>query len=316
MELRHLRYFVAVAEELHFGRAAQRLLVSQPPLSQQIHDLEHDVGTLLLLRTRRRVELTDAGRVFLKEVKDILSRVDAAVEITKHTGQGHSGRLTVAYTAYAALDVLPDALEAFCRRFPQVEVVPERMTSIDLARALRERRIDIGLSYPPFPKTSLEVEVILREQLVVVLPQDHPSAKYQEVPLKSLAGETFVFTNRFRDSGYMAQVALICRSAGFELRSVREAHDDNAILPTIAAGLGVCLAPVCARKVQYTGVVYRDLENCPGQIELAVVWRKQNESSVVNNFLNEIRERLVSRNSVDSNNNKKKRGPHQTRAPG
>jgi DNA-binding transcriptional LysR family regulator len=309
MELRHLRYFVAVAEELHFGRAAQRLLVSQPPLSQQIHDLELDVGTLLLLRTRRRVELTDAGRVFLIEVKNILSRVDAAVGIAKRTGQGHNGRLSVAYTAYAAFDVLPDALEAFCRRFPQVEVMPERMMSIDLARALRERRIDIGLTHPPFPKTGLEVEIILREPLVVALPQNHPLARHQKVPLKSLAGETFVFTNRIRDSGYTAQVASICRSAGFELQSVRDAHDDNAILPTIAAGLGVGLAPVCAHKVQYTGVVYRDLENCSGQIELAIVWRKQDESPLVNNFLSEIRERRVSRNSVDSNN-KKRKGPH------
>ena len=288
MELRHLRYFVAVAEELHFSRAAQRLLVSQPPLSQQIKDLEREVGTLLLTRTRRRVELTQAGRTFLKDAKDILSRVDVAAKSAQRAGQGHEGRVVVGYMAYAAIELLPRALQAFGRQFPQVEVVPERMVSIEQARALREKRIDIGLVCTPFPKTGLEIEVVLREPLVVALAQNHKFARRQRIPLSSLADEPFIFTRRLCDAGYLGQVTKICRSVGVEMK-VREAHDEDAILPMVAAGLGICLVPASARKIRHAGVLFRDLEECPGRIELAVAWRKQDTSVLVRNFVGLIR---------------------------
>jgi DNA-binding transcriptional LysR family regulator len=288
MELRHLRYFVAVAEELHFSRAAQRLLISQPPLSQQIKDLEREVGTMLLMRTRRRVELTEAGRAFLKDAKDILSRVEVATKSAQRAAQGHEGRLVVGYMAFAAIELLPRALQAFGRQFPHVEVVPERMVSIEQARALREKRIDIGLVCTPFPKTGLEIEVVLREPLVVVLPRNHKFARLQRIPLRSLAGEILIFTCRVSDAAYLAQITKICRFVGVEM-IVREAHDEDAILPMVAAGLGICLVPTSARTLRHDGVLFRELADCQGQIELAVAWRKQDTSALVRNFVRLIR---------------------------
>jgi DNA-binding transcriptional LysR family regulator len=294
MELRHLRYFVAVAEELHFGRAAQRLLVSQPPLSQQIKDLEREVGTMLFVRTRRRVELTEAGRTFLKDAKDILLRVDLAAKSAQRAGQGHEGRVVIGYMAYASIHLLPRTLRAFQRQFPKVEVVLERMVSIDQARALREKRIDIGLVCTPFPQTGLEIEVVLREPLIVVMSKHHKFARLKRIPLNSLANESFIFSRRLSDAGYLGQVTKICRSVGVEMK-VREAHDEDAILLMIAAGLGICLVPASARNIRHDGVLFRDLEDCPGDIELALAWRKQDESASVNNFVKTIRESKTSR---------------------
>jgi DNA-binding transcriptional LysR family regulator len=164
------------------------------------------------------------------------------------------------------------------------------MASSEQAQALRDRRIDIGLVCPPFPSEGLEVEVILRERLIVALARKHVLARRRRIPLMALANETIIFTNCLRDSGYLAQLCAICQAGGFELRSVRDAHTEDAILPLIASGLGVCLAPASARKVRYSGVVFRDLENCPGQVELGVAWRKQDGSPMVKNFLDVVRE--------------------------
>jgi DNA-binding transcriptional LysR family regulator len=289
MELRHLRYFVAVAEELHFGRAAQRLMLSQPPLSQQIKALEKEVGTTLLMRTCRRVELTEAGRAYLLEARDILSRVEIAARSAQRAGNGHKGKLFVGYMAYAAINVVPKALQAFGQHSPQVEIVLEQMASVEQAQALRDRRIDVALLCPPFAADGLEVETIAKESLIAALSPGHSLARRQTVPLLSLANETFIFTKRRRDSGYLAQLDSICRAEGFELPHVREAHVDFAILPMIASGQGVCLAPTSARRVRYAGVAFRNLENCAAQVELAVAWRKRETSHLVRNFVELIR---------------------------
>jgi DNA-binding transcriptional LysR family regulator len=295
MELRHLRYFIAVAEELHFGRAARRVFISQPPLSKQIKQLEDEVGTALLSRSRRHVQLTEAGKLFLVQAKDIVAKAEAAMEVARRTGQGERGGLIVGYIVYAAMTVLPKTLAGFRRRWPAVDVGLRRLYCPEQAAALREHRIDLGFVCPPVALDGVEVEVILRESLVAALAQNHPLARRKSLRLSELAKEPFIFNRRDCDFGYRAQVAAICRKAGFELEVAKEAHDESALYPMIASGQGISLLPASTRKLRLKGVVLRNLKDRPDQVELAIAWRKDDKSPLVKNFRTATRERDTER---------------------
>lgn len=291
MELRHLRYFIAVAEELHFGRAARRFFISQPPLSKQIKQLEDEVGAALLSRSRRHVHLTEAGKLFLVQAKEIIAKAEAAMEVARRTGSGERGGLVIGYIAYAGIEVLQKTLTIFRQLWPDVDVGLKRLPCMEQADALRAHRIDLGFLCPPVEPDGLELEIILREPFLAALPRKHPLARHKSVRLADLANEPFIFSRRDCDLGYRAQVAAICRKVGFQLSVAREAHEEETIFPMVASGLGISLVPDSMRKVRLKGILLRHLKDCSDKVELAIAWRKNDDSALVNNFRTAIRER-------------------------
>lgn len=218
MELRHLRYFIAVAEELHFGRAALALGISQPPLSQQIQALEQEIGARLFERTNRRVELSEAGRLFLEEARRVLVQVDKAADVARRAQLGELGELKIGFTSSAPFNsTIPQAIFSFRQRFPAVHLNLREMSSTQVADALVDEVIEVGIMRPlPLPDALREIE-LSREPLVAVLSAKHPLAQGNEegLFLSALAQEPFVFFPRSYGSGLYAQLLNLARDAGF-----------------------------------------------------------------------------------------------------
>jgi len=290
MELRHLRYFVAVAEELHFGRAATRLSIVQPSLSQQIRQLEDELGFPLLRRTKRSVELTDAGKVFLSESQHILAQVQEAKRAAQRASRGEVGRLVIGYTSSSTYDLLPMMLRAYRERFPHIEVVLRELTTQEQVRALEEESIQVGLLRLPISAPLVSVEVVRQEPIVCVLPEKHPLAHQERIAVSLLAHEPFVLQARQRGAGYYVQLMKLCLAAGFSPNVVQEVTEMHAIVGLVAAGIGVSLVPLSTRNIRSQGVVYRELEGTAMLTEMAVAWRRDAHSAVVQNFLEVVRE--------------------------
>lgn len=290
MELRHLRYFIAVAEELHFGRAAKRLSIEQPSLSQQIRQLEDELGFPLLLRTKRTVELTDAGGVLLVEARAIIAHVQEAQRAAQRAYRGEVGRLVIGYISSSTYDVLPTMLSLHRERFPHVEVALRELTSPDQVRALEEDRIHIGLLRLPIYTPLVSTEVVRLEPFVCVLPENHPLASCEKVPVSSLAHEPFVLQPAQRGGGYYIGLMKLWLSAGFTPNVVQEVTEMHTIVSLVAAGIGVSLVPLSTRNIRSEGVVYRELEGTTAQASLAVAWRRDRHSTLVENFLEVARE--------------------------
>jgi len=295
MELRHLRYFVAVAEELHFGRAAEQLHMTQQPLSQQIRQLEDELGVLLFDRTKRRVQLTEPGKAFLVEARQILLKAAQAVEIVRQVAQGQSGRLKVGFSGFATYSVLPKALRIFRERFPRVELELEEMTTTAQVQALQEQQIHVGLMIPPIPDATLSLEPILREPLVVILPETHPLATQPELRLPMLANESFILVSRHLEPGYYDQCISLFQQAGFTPKVVQKASQKQTILGLVSAHLGVSLAPASIRNIHRTGVVYITLNTLNAEVELVAVWRQDELLPVLRTFL-EVMKEVVGQN--------------------
>jgi DNA-binding transcriptional LysR family regulator len=295
MELRHLRYFVAVAEELHFGRAAQRLFMAQPPLSQQIQQLEKEIGVILFARTNRRVQLTPAGDVFLAETRAILARVDAAVLRTQRTGRGEVGWLGVGFVASSTYDVLPDILRTFRERYPDVELELVEMLGNEQETALRERRIHVGFSRLPSLSEGMVHEPVVEEDLILAVPASHPLAKHTEILLADLSQEPFVLFPHLAQSSYAAYMIRICQEAGFSPRVVQETGEMQTAVSLVAAGIGVAIVPESVRNLMRTGVVYRPMVAPSPRIELTMVYSKNDISPVLPRFLKTVRDVVCER---------------------
>lgn len=293
MELRHLRYFVTVAEELHFGRAAARLLIVQPSLSQQIRQLEDELGFPLLRRTKRSVELTDAGKVFLAEARDILAHVQNAKRAAQRAYRGEVGRLVIGYISSSAFDLLPLLLSAYREHFPSVEVALRELTTQEQLRALDEERIQVGLLRLPISAPLVEVEVLRREPIVCVLPERHPLARHEKISVSLLAQEPFVLQSHQLGGGYYIQLMKLCLSFGFTPNVIQEVTETYAIVSLVAAGIGVSLVPLSTKTIRSQGVVYRELEGTNAQTAIAVAWQPHLHSEIVKNFLTVARETIA-----------------------
>jgi DNA-binding transcriptional LysR family regulator len=290
VELRHLRYFVAVAEERHFGRAAERLHIAQPPLSQQIRRLEAELGVTLLHRTTRSVELAPAGEVLLGRAREILSAVDSATEDTRRAARGEFGRLAVGFTGSATYELLPKLAAALRDALPGVvlDLRGELLTPAQVTRLL-DGTLDLGLLRPPVRERALAVEVLRREPLVVVLPQAHPLAAADAVPLEELAGEPFVvYPSHFRSVVHDA-VEETCAAHGFLPRVALEVSETSTLVSFVAAGLGVSLVPESVRHMTVDGAVYRPLAGEAAAVELAVAWRRDEVTPVLERALEVVR---------------------------
>lgn len=293
MELRHLRYFVAVAEELHFGRAAARLRIAQPPLSRQIRDLEGELGCELLHRTPRKVELTPAGTVFLAEARRLLERVEAAIEAARRASRGQYGKLAVGFVPSVSYTELPEVLRGFRERFPEVEVRIKILGPSEQVRALLDGDLDLGFLRGPVGHPKLEMEQVRVEPLLAALPSHHPLATRPELALSALASEPFVFVPRERAPEYYDQLIALCRGAGFSPRVVQEAAQLE-LLSLVAAGFGVSLLPASFRHLRRFGVAFRPLRGRPKSIVVAA-WRRDNDSPSLREFLKVLRRTMRTR---------------------
>jgi DNA-binding transcriptional LysR family regulator len=290
MELRHLRYFLAVAEELSFTRAAMRLHIAQPALSVQIKRLEDELGVQLLDRSRRAVRLTEAGDVLVGEARRVLAGVDQAVLLVRRTGTGAVGRLTVGFVPSAANMALPPLLRAFGQSSPEVDVNLREMAPDALVRALHEGRLDVCFIYLPFDDPSLDSLVVARDSFVIALPSDHPLASCDRVDVCDLAEEPFILPARHGMPGLHAQVLDICREAGFTPQAVQEdVWLVQTIVGLVAGGAGVALVPASAHALAHPDVVYRPLRGRTAHVvELAAVWRPGEATPVARRFLEQI----------------------------
>jgi DNA-binding transcriptional LysR family regulator len=255
MELRHLRYFRAVAEELHFGRAAERLHIAQSPLSQQIRQLERDLGVELLARTTRSVELTSAGRTYLRRVEAILDDVHNAGEQARRIGQGLEGRLTIGCVGSATYSLLPRLVRALRETLPNVDVsVRGEMLAPAQVAALRAGDIDLALLRPPVREPEITVEVIRRDPLLALVPADHRLADRDQLSVADLRDEEFVAHVGQGRSVMSSLLAAACANAGFVPAIRHEVEETSTLVTLVAAGLGVAIVPAPAAALTISGV--------------------------------------------------------------
>ncbi len=284
-ELRHLRAFVAVAEELHFTRAAARLRIAQPPLSQQIRQLEEAVGAQLLARTQRRVQLTDAGRIFLAEAREILRRVESAADTARRTALGQTGEIKVAFAATVLFDALPGIIRAFRERFPDVYLdLREMATGAQLA-ALRSGDLDIGFVREPEPDPEIESIAVKTETLMIVVDAAHRLAGKKRVAVADLAAEPFVLFPREIAPGLYDQVTKICRDAGFTPRVVQTSRELYTTMSLVEAGVGVSILPASVERLGWENVRSLPIPGRQGKTRIAAAWRKDRKGPVVEAFL-------------------------------
>jgi DNA-binding transcriptional LysR family regulator len=289
MELRHLRYFVAVAEELHFRRAAERLHISQPPLSQQIRRLEEELDVRLLERSRRRVELTAAGAAFHERALEILAAVDDAARLARQVQRGEVGRLSIGFVGSAIYSIVPDVLRAFGASREGVDLRLRELTTAAQLDQLESGRIDVGFIRPASQRAGIAIEPVLHEPVVVALPESHRLAPREELALDELAGEPLVMLTRTGSPG--VRDALETATARFELEGqlVQEAAEMQTVIGLVAGGVGFSLVPGSVRELERRGVVYRSLANGP-TLELALAWRAADRSPVLAAFREVVRE--------------------------
>ena len=297
MELRHLRYFVMVAEELHFGRAAARLFIAQPPLSQQIQQLERELGVPLFARTSRRVQLTPAGEAFLEESRRILRSVEQAAETAKRAARGETGWLGIGFAASATYDLLPAVLHDFRALFPEAALSLQELNAAEQARALEDKTIHVGFARPYVASAELIVGAVQREPFLVALPETHKLTGEASLPLFALADQPFISFPELPKPSYAGAVRQACEDAGFTPQVVQEVREMQTALSLVAAGFGIALLPASVRHLHRDGVVYRPLSEPAPRTELAVVSRADDPSPVLQNFLAIVREQVRLRES-------------------
>lgn len=274
MDLRHLRYFVAVAEELHFGRAAERLSMAQPPLSQAIRRLENELGVDLFHRTTRRVDLTDAGRSYLVRARKILGEMDEAANEARRVAAGAVGHLMIGCVGSATYSLLPALSRGLCRELPGVDFsFRGEMLVPDQVAALRAGEVDLALLRPPIADPSLAVLPLRRERLVVAVPADHPLAALRRMGIADLADADLIVHSADRRSVMFDVVLGLLRDAGVQARIRHEVGETSTLITLVAGGLGVAVVPEPVAVLALEGVVFRPLVRPAVHVDLAIAHR-------------------------------------------
>ncbi|MBC1237719.1 LysR family transcriptional regulator [Nostoc sp. 2RC] len=286
MELRHLRYFIAVAEELHFSKAAERLHIAQPPLSQQIQQLEAQLGVELFHRkTKRQVQLTEAGQVFLQEAYQLLAQLQKAIELTQKIGRGEKGQLRIGFTSLVTYNLLPLILRQFREQFSEVELILQELTTTEQERSLQESRIHIGFAHPPLEDNTLNQKCIQEEALIVALAETHSLAERENISVSSLVNENFIMFPRHLGSGLYDQIVSLCQQGNFSPKVTQEAIQMQTIIGLVSAGMGIAIVPSSLQNLQRNGVVYRSFEEKTPLVETAIIWREEDITPVLRKFL-------------------------------
>ncbi len=290
MEQRPLRQFIAVAEEHCFSRAAQRLGITQPALSRQIRKLEEQLGVQLFRRTAIRVELTEAGQLFLEEVRRGLMQLEWATHVARRAGSGNVGHLTIGVVDPITYSVLPAIVRAFHEHSPEVKLDLNEMHTGQQMSALREERLHVGFLRPPAGCSDIAIETIMTEAVMVAVPRGHPLAGESRIFLGDLASEPLVLFRREMEPTLFDTYIQLCADAGFAPTIIHAADPTHLVVGLVAAGLGFTLLPASVRNLQRPDVVYRALQPPTPKIALAAAWRADDTSPVLQAFLDVVRD--------------------------
>jgi DNA-binding transcriptional LysR family regulator len=287
MELRHLRYLVAVAEELNFTRAAERLGISQPPLSLQIRQMEKELGTPLFHRRARSVELTDAGNLLLEEARVILKQVEAAENAVRRRARGETGRLVVGSAGATYFHpLIPAIIREYGMRYPDIVLAPHASNTSLLVARLRAGQVDIALIRPPIDDANgLTIEPLVDEDTVVILPNGHRLSGLTSVPLAALAKEMFILYPRALNPGNYDSIIAACHRAGFNPTLGQEAPQIVSVIPLVAAGLGVSIVPRSTARILSDEVCYLPIEGDAPRAEICLGYCRLGSSRAVQNFV-------------------------------
>jgi DNA-binding transcriptional LysR family regulator len=293
MELRHLRYFIAVASNLSFSEASRRLHVAQPAISQTILDLEEELGVKLLLRTGRGVELTAAGKAFFAEAKEVMLRADGASKAAQRASRGETGCLRIGFLPCAAGPFIPALIKSYRKKFPNVDVQLRDMNTEQQLKAFEDGKIDIGFARPFSRERAKEfrTEVVYEDHLEIVLPAGHALAKKSVVDLKEVSGETFVEYYRRGSPALFGEVYATCRKAGFSPKAILEFEEMSSVILAVESGLGVSLTLGFFRGLLSPGSVLRQIKPASSKIPLCAIWPADSQESVLESFLGELRAR-------------------------
>src|SRR5712671_915173 len=286
MELRHLRYFVAVAEDLNFTKAAAELHLAQPSLTRQIHHLEEEIGVRLLNRSKNQVALTEEGRSFLVDAKRILALAAESVLSVQRLSRGETGQLNIAYLSNFDFELLPETLGTFRQSFPHVALNLFDMTPAEQFRALEARKIDLGFIglRPPAAIKELQWESVARQRTLVVLPTKHPLARKRQVNLAALKTMFFVGMSEKTHPGFRHWLCETCQHAGFTPRILQDAELEPALMTFVAEGLGVTLAREHIKKLPHPGVVFRPLMP-QVKADYCIAWNRDNDSRALQQYI-------------------------------
>jgi DNA-binding transcriptional LysR family regulator len=261
IEIRHLRYFLAVAETLHFSKAAAQLKMAQPPLSQQIRSLERILGYALFQRTTRGVRLTRVGEYFRERARNTVTKLQDDVEMARRLGSGQEGVLTVGFSGSVMLTTLPKAIERYRRVYPKIELRLRESVTAEQIPSLLDGTLDLGFLRDGEPRDGLSIEPILRERFIAVLPSRHRLAKRATIRPADLRHEPFVFFARRMGPLAFDRTSAVCEAEGFRPNIVQEAPQWPTVVRLVAAGSGISLAPACVANFAMPGVVYRKLRS-------------------------------------------------------
>lgn len=291
MDIRQIRYFIAVAEEANIGRAATRLHMSQPPLTRQIQQLEEELDTQLFVRTPRGMELTQAGTLFLAEARNIRALIEQATERTQRAGQGKLGRLDVAIFGSAILDRIPKLILNFRSQYPDVNVVLHTMTKAEQISALRQNRITVGFNRMLAPLPDLRSEVIATESLLLALNLNDPLAASPALRFDVLSRRPVILFPSGARPNFVDKVLGLCESRGFSPQVAQEVGDAVTGVALVASGFGVCVVPESAATLKFPGVVYIPFEDAPEDafVDLSCIYRADDQSPILTTFLTSIR---------------------------
>lgn len=285
MELRHLRYFVAVAESLNFRLAAQRLHVSQPPLSQQIRLLEDELGVQLLQRTKRSVSLTEAGKLFLEEARITLAHAAQAMDTARRAGKGELGRISVGFVSSADVIVVPKLVPTYRRRYPKVDIELLSMNDVFQRTAVVEGRIAVGFTMMPWAASGLVYEKVHDEALIVAMPECHKLASLSAVPMEALAGEPYIIMARSIAPSVHDFIITQCLLAGFSPNIIQEVDHVQFNLSLVSSGIGVSLLAERVQRLPREGVVYRPVAPPAPRVPLGVIYKEGALPEIVEEFL-------------------------------
>ena len=293
MELRQLKYFIAVAEELHFGRAAESLHLSQPALTKQIQALEDSLKIQLLKRTKHSCHLTMAGQKFLEKARRILEEIEESIQVTRQVADGQMGRVRIGFTEATLYSLAPNIFKTYREHYPQVNLILTSSGTEANVEALRTYRIDVGFVYLPIREPSLSVYPLYEEAYVAALPSSHRLARQKEISLQSLANQPLIFYPRSLAPVLYAYFIQCCEQAGFLPNIVQEAEPSQTSLGLASAGVGITFVLSAMQNLSVKGIVYRPLVGNFLTLKLALTWRGGESSPVVHEFIKVLKKTIV-----------------------
>jgi len=285
LDSRYLRYFIAVAEELNFRRAAERLHMAQPALSRQIKLLEGALQVQLLMRSKHGVKLTPAGEVALDRGRKVLSELDEMTQATRRAARGELGTLRIGFISFVAYEYLPRLMQAFRAAYPQVGIELQEFLVMQQFETVLEGKADVAVLRPLYEDPRVATKTIVRSRFVVAFPAGHALQRKRQVRMVDLANEPFVTLPQRQGPSFHAQIMGFCRRAGFEPTVVHEASDGQAVIGLVGAGMGVAVVPQSVTKLNTAGVQYRLMTGIPETAEIVLAWRKDNTSEALKKFI-------------------------------